>query len=114
MPHPPTHPTSKERTMDQETLTRDYRPVYPLRHGLMIYAHHDDFGLDTGLPEKVVVAGYCVGTDEFYILDSVPLAGLVEWYDRDTAIQDALPDLLPEEREFLKSRTHPSTFTPPS
>jgi hypothetical protein len=100
--------------MDQETLTRDYCPIYPLRHGLVVYAHHDDFGLDTGLPEKVVVAGYCVGTEEFYILDSVPLAGLVAWYDGDTAIQDALPDLLPEQREFLKSRTHPSTFTPPS
>ena len=98
--------------MDELTLMRDYRPAYPLPNHLMIYIRNDQCGPDAEVQEFVVVAGECTVTHEFFILENVPLRGLSAWYDEGQKIQDALPDLTPEEREFIKSGIRPGGLTP--
>ena len=99
--------------MNEDTLSSDYRPIHPLRNGLMIYVRHDECGPDAPTPEYVVVAGECTVTGDFYILENVPLRGLSEWWDDHRPIQDTLPGLSPQEREFIKSGIRPGALSPP-
>lgn len=98
--------------MDEQTLMREYRPVYPLPNHLMIYVRHDQCGPDAEVPKLVVVAGECTVTHEFYILEGVPLRGLSAWRDEGQKIHEALPGLTPAAREFIKSGIRPGGLTP--
>lgn len=96
-----------------DELMEEYRPVYPLRNGLAVYVRNDQFGPDAEPPETVVVAGECRVSEEFYILEGVSLRGLSRWADEGVAIQHALPDLTPEQREFIKSGIRPGALGQP-
>lgn len=100
--------------MDLETLLREYRPVHPLPNGLFIYVPHDQCGPDVEVPEHVVVAGECTVSGDFYILEGVPLRGLSAWRDGEQRIHEALPNLSPADREFIKSGIRPGALTPPA
>lgn len=98
--------------MNLQTLLIDYRPVYPLPNGLLIYVRHDQFGPEIEVPENVVIAGPCTLSGDFYILEDVPLRGLSALYDEKLKIHEALPDLSPADREFIKSGIRPGALTP--
>lgn len=100
--------------MHLDTLRSDYRPVHPLPNGLFIYVRDDQYRPEAKVPERVVVAGECTVTGDFYILEDVPLRGLSAWHDREEKIEDALPDLTPDDREFIKSGIRPGALAPPS
>lgn len=108
---PPDAETCPPRSFDLDRFTELYHPAYPLPVGLLVYVRRSEIGPDLPLPTEVAVAGRCKLSGDFFALENVPLHGLGAWI-AGTAIQIALPDLAPGEREWIKSGIRPGAFTP--
>ena len=96
--------------MDQQTLQRDYAPMYILRSGVMVYIPTSAVGVEW--PETVVVAGLYAGTDEFNIVADVPRAPLEHWDAREVAIQDAFPEMSVADRLFIQCGSKARVYEP--
>lgn len=105
--------TCPPREVDLTRFAAEYQPAFPLPNGLMVYVRRNIVGAGAAASDaEVAVAGECVITGDFYVLEHVPLAGLAAWFDDRTAIQDALPGLSPAEREFIKGAIRPGALAP--
>ena len=80
--------TAPARVVDPEQFFRDYDFFDGLPNGLAAYVHHSNIGPESDLPADVAVAGTCMITGTFYVLEHVPVAGLSAWLD-GAYIQDA-------------------------
>lgn len=69
------------------------------------YLRYEQKAIPADKPKHVTITGHCFVTQKPYSV-TVPISGLALWLT-GTLIQDAMPDVPKEDREFLVSGTSP-------